>query len=154
MASLMLLKRLFLCLTEPSPATTSALSDSGSVSFVGCLGKSSSSTRLDLLTCEFRCRLSRSLFDREVPSPRRSESATTALSEEERGVIKGAGVSRAMLLRVERVGVVGWRRAGSAFGGLAVLLDLVGVSRSAGPEGVRRRVEDWAGRLGPVVAGV
>jgi hypothetical protein len=153
MASLMLLKRL-LCLTEPSPPTTSALSDSGSISFVGCLSKSSSSKRLDLLACEFRPRLSRSLFDREVPSPRRSESATTALSEEERGVIKGAGVSRAMLLRAERVGVVGWRRAGSAFGGLAVLLGLVGVSGSAGLEGIRRKAKDWAGRLGPVVAGV
>ena len=109
MASLMPLKRLFLCLTEPSPPTTSTLSASGSVSFVGCLSKSSSSKKLDLLACEPRRRLSRSLFDREVPSPRRRESATTALSEEERGVIRGAGVSRAMLLRAERVGVAGWR---------------------------------------------
>ena len=129
---------------------TSELSESGSVSFVGCLGGSSSSKRLDLLAGGPRLRLSRSLFEREVPSPRRSESATTALSEEERGVSKGAGVSRAMLLRAERVGVAGWRWAGSAFGGLAVLLDLVGVSGSAGPEGIRRR----ASRLGPVVAGV
>jgi hypothetical protein len=85
--------------------TTSALSDSGSVSFVCCPNKPSSSIRLCLLACEPRPRLDRCRVDRLLPSPRRSSSATTALSELDSGVRSGAGVSRTMLLRAERRGV-------------------------------------------------
>jgi hypothetical protein len=161
MASLMLLSLPFF-LGVGASLTTSALSSSGSgsgsgsgsVSLVRRLDGSLSSTRLCLRACEPRRRRDDCQLDRLLPSPRRSESATTALRELDRGVRSGAGVSRAMLWPAGRTGVRGGRRVESALGGLAVLLDFVGVSGSSGSDGVRRRIEDRSGRLGPVVAGV
>ena len=155
MASLMLLSLPFLMGVGGS-LTTSALSGSGSgsVSLVCRLDRSLPSIRLCLRACEPCARLDDWRFDRLLPSPRRSESATTALRKFDRGVRSGAGVSRAMQWPAGRTGVRGGRRVESALGGLAVLLDFVGVSGSSGSDGVRRRIEDRSGRLGPVVAGV